>query len=234
MMILGIDTSTRSGGVALVNEKGLISEYVLNLDVTYSERLIPAIDTIIKDSRLSLSEIDGFAVAIGPGSFTGLRIGISTTKALAMASGRPIAGIPTLDAYAYSMPFCKYLLCPILDARKKEIYCAVYSNQNGILERLTEYLVIPVQHLVEKIDQPTIFFGDGVNYFKEEIIENLKNLANFISPILGISSPRSVAEIGLRMIKNGKFNSIDDIIPLYLRRSEAELKWIDKEKKARN
>ena len=116
MIILGIETATMTGGVALLDEKRLISEYTLNVRTTHTARLMPALDQILKDSSVDKSEIDGVAISMGPGSFTGLRIGLATAKGLALGLDIPLLGVPTLDALARNIPFAKYQICPVLDA----------------------------------------------------------------------------------------------------------------------
>jgi len=126
MKILAIETSTMMGSVAVMDKTQLIAEYRLNIKGTHSERLVRIIDEVLKDSGLEFKDLDGYAVSIGPGSFTGLRIGITTVKGLAFVTRKPVAAIPTLDALACNIPFSQYQICPMLDARKKEVYTALY------------------------------------------------------------------------------------------------------------
>src|SRR3990172_1127161 len=120
MYVRGIETSTKTGGAAVVSETGLIAEYTLNVEATYSERLMAAVDRVLADAGLAVSGLDGFAVSVGPGSFTGLRIGLSAVKGLALATGKPVAAVPTLRALAWNLPCSAYPVCPLLDARKNE------------------------------------------------------------------------------------------------------------------
>jgi len=129
MLILGIETATMTGGVALLNEERLISEYTLNVRTTHSARLMPALDRVLEDSSIDKCEIDGIAVSIGPGSFTGLRIGLATAKGLALGLDIPLAGVPTLDALAHNTPFAMYQICPILDAKRKEVYYSLFRYE---------------------------------------------------------------------------------------------------------
>ena len=122
MKILAIETSTMLGGVAIADDSaGLIAEVRLNVKSTHSERLMMEIDHVLKQSFLKMSDIDVFAIAVGPGSFTGLRIGLSTVKGLSYATGKPIVSVPTLEAFAWNFPYCRYPVCTLLDARKKEV-----------------------------------------------------------------------------------------------------------------
>jgi len=129
MLILGIETATMTGGLALLNEERLISEYTLNVRTTHTARLMPALDRVLKDSSVDKSEIGGIAISIGPGSFTGLRIGLATAKGLALGLGVPLVGVPTLDALARNIPFAMYQICPMLDAKKKEVYYSLFRYE---------------------------------------------------------------------------------------------------------
>ena len=151
MIVLAMDTSTRTGSVAVAEEDGLIAEYALNIAETHTSRLMPMIDEVLKDANLTITGVDAIAVGLGPGSFTGLRIGIATAKALAMALNKPIVGIPTLDALAHNLPCTSNLICPILDAKRGEIYAALYRRHGYTLEKLTENLVLPMRELLSKI-----------------------------------------------------------------------------------
>ena len=143
MKILGIDTATRVGSLAIVDNESLIGEYTLNMNTTHSVRLLPALDQLLKTADLVLSHIDVLAISLGPGSFTGLRIGASTVKGLALAANKPVVGIPTLDALAQNFRGVESLICPMVDARKKEVYTALYrSKRTGSLEKETPDLAV--------------------------------------------------------------------------------------------
>ena len=143
MKVLGIDTSTPCASVGLADDGGVISEYLLNVPVTHSERLLAAIHFVLKEAGCAMEALDGWAISLGPGSFTGLRIGVSTVKGLAYATGKPVVGVPTLDGLAAQISPTPYLICPILDARKKEVYTAFYRyNQENLLVRLSDYRAI--------------------------------------------------------------------------------------------
>lgn len=152
MRILAIETSTLLGGVAVTDDSsGLIAEVRLNVKLTHSERLMTEIDHVMKRSGLQVSDIDAFAVSIGPGSFTGLRIGVSTVKGFSYATGRPIVSVPTLEAFAWNFPFSRYPVCTLLDARKKEVYAALFRWGDGGFTRLIDETSTKVDMLLEKI-----------------------------------------------------------------------------------
>jgi tRNA threonylcarbamoyladenosine biosynthesis protein TsaB len=167
------------------------------------------------------------AVSLGPGSFTGLRVGLSAVKGLALAAERPVVGVPTLDALASNLPFTPYLICPIVDARKGEVYTALYKDgESGRIEQLTPYQVLPPPLLLEKIPlQDTIFLGDGVEAYGELIKERLGAQALFAPPHLRFLRGSTVAEIGLQRFKKGEQDDISSLVPIYVRPSDAEINW---------
>lgn len=225
MFILGIETSTKTGSVAIVSENGVVAQFSLNIEVTHSERLMSAVDRVLKDSGLRLDEMSGFAVAIGPGSFTGLRIGIATVKGLAFATQRPIAAIPTLQALAWNLPYAAHPICPLLDARKNEVYAAVYRFEDAGLVRTSPERAVPIQGLQERITGKTIFTGEAAYLYRAEIEREFGELALFAPLSAVLPSGSAVAEIGLGMIGRGEHADPDNLVPLYIRRPEAEVAW---------
>ena len=165
MIVLAMDTSTRTGSVAVVGENRLIAEYNLNISETHASRLMLMIDEVLKDAHLTITKMDAIAVGLGPGSFTGLRIGIATAKGLAIALNKPIAGIPTLDALAHSLSCTSGLICPILDAKRGEIYAALYRCHGHILQKLTGDLVLPMKELLSRINAQVTFLGDAIDIY---------------------------------------------------------------------
>jgi tRNA threonylcarbamoyladenosine biosynthesis protein TsaB len=231
MYILGIETSTTTGSVAVVSENGVIAQYSLNIEVTHSERLMSTVDRVLKDTGLTITDMDGYAVAIGPGSFTGLRIGLAAVKGLALVTGKPIAAVPTLEALAWNLPYSAYPVCPMLDARKNEVYAAMYWFDGTTFVRVMAEAVISLSHLSELISEKTLFTGEASHLFREEIVNLFGDRALFAPVSAILPSAATIAEIGLNMIKNGKQADLDSVTPLYIRRSEAEVMW---EKKAQS
>ncbi len=224
MLVLGIESSTMQGGVALVGESGLVAEYTLNVEVTHSERLLPALDRLLQDAGVTLETLQGLAVSIGPGSFTGLRIGLSTAKGLAYATGLPLVGVPTLEVLAWSVPYVAVPVCPVLDARKQEVYAALYRYEHGALSEVMEAAALPPETLCAKIRRPTLFLGDGLvahgDLFRRLLGEKL------LTPPAAHRGPRpaSVAELGRQRLLRGERDAAERLVPLYLRPSEAELR----------
>jgi tRNA threonylcarbamoyladenosine biosynthesis protein TsaB len=226
MRVLAIDTSTMFGGVAVMDDlSGLIVEVRLNVKSTYSERLMTTVDYALKKSGYKLSDIDFFAVSTGPGSFTGLRIGLSTVKGFAYATGKPIVSVPTLEALAYNFPFCLYPVCTLLDARKKEVYAALFKWEDEGFIRLISEDSIRIDRFLEKLSlEKAIFTGDGAILYRDKIFSILDKRAIFALPDKMVPSPALVASIGMKKALNGEFSEPISLIPSYIRRSEAELK----------
>ncbi len=230
MNILGIETSTKTGSVAIVSEDGVVAQYSLNIEVTHSERLMSTVDRVLKDTGLAVHDLDGFSVAIGPGSFTGLRIGLSTVKGLALATGKPIAAVPTLQALAWNLPYSVYPVCPLLDARKNEVYAALYRFAGTALVQVLPETAISIFRLAHQISEKVVFTGEGSRIFRNGIQEVFGERAVFAPHSAALPSGAKVAEIGLDMIKNGRQAEPDRLTPLYIRRPEAEVVWEKREK----
>ncbi|UCE78071.1 MAG: tRNA (adenosine(37)-N6)-threonylcarbamoyltransferase complex dimerization subunit type 1 TsaB [Nitrospiraceae bacterium] len=229
MKVLAIETSTMLGGAAVVDEQdGLIAEIRLNIKTTHSERLMTAVDTILKQSELKLNDIDAVAVSTGPGSFTGLRIGLSTAKGLCYASGRPLVTVPTLEAFAWNFTFSKHPICLMLDARKKEVYAAVFQwKERGFKKIISETIVKPSE-LFKKLVGSTVFAGDGVKLYEDQITEHMKDRAILAPPEKMVPFPSNIAMLGLRKALKREFSSASYAVPFYIRKSEAEVKWEEK------
>lgn len=226
MKILGIDTSTRCGSVGLIDGDEAVAEYLLNLPITHSERLLESIGHLLKKSRCPLENLNGWAVSLGPGSFTGLRIGISTVKGLAYATRKPVAGISSLDVLASQISPTPYLICPILDARKGEVYTAFYRyDETHLLQRQSDYQAIKPEDLVKQIQEKTIFVGDGMRAYGDFLRNSLPSLA--LSPGFPLHLPLglAVARLGGKLIQKGEVIKVEALTPIYVRPSEAEIKW---------
>ncbi|MFZ3090404.1 MAG: tRNA (adenosine(37)-N6)-threonylcarbamoyltransferase complex dimerization subunit type 1 TsaB [Nitrospirota bacterium] len=232
MKVLGIDTATMMGSIGLIDDEGAIAEYSLNIRATHSERLMPAIDRLLKDSGIMPKDIDGFAVSIGPGSFTGLRIGLATVKGFAMGCNKPVAAVSTLEALAFNLAYAEYLICPILDARRNEVYSALFkSDGKGGMKRLVQDMAIDMQTFLREYDEDIIFLGDAVDIYRERILDILKDRAHFAPKNRNMPSGVSVAELGLKKIRDGKAVDPSGLAPFYIRRPEAEVN-LEKKKTA--
>ena len=223
MIVLGVETATRVGSVAIVNDEGIIGECTLNVSLNHSERLLPLIDQLLKNTDMPYCSIDGLAVSLGPGSFTGLRIGISTIKGLSLASKKPIVGISTLDGLAHHYPCEETLVCPMVDARKKEVFTALYRwSKSFKLQKLTDELAIAPQKLLQKIDDRVMFLGDGSLVYESLIKEGLGSKALFAPSHLRHPRAATIACLGLEELKKGNTMTINNVNPCYIRPSDAE------------
>lgn len=226
MKVLGIDTSTPCGSIGLIHGQDIISEYILNVSVTHSERLLGAIDLVLRRAGCALDDLDGFAISLGPGSFTGVRIGVSTVKGLAYAVQKPVVGVSTLDVLASQVSPTPYLICPIIDARKGEVYSAFYRyEESDRPKRLSEFQALRPEVLSRMLNERTIFLGDGVKAYGDDLRKWLKSFAIFSSPTLHIPHGSAVARLGVELLLRGEVLNLATFIPLYVRRSEAEIKW---------
>ena len=231
MKVLGLDTSTRATSVSVVCEyDGLIAEYTLRDRRTHSEKLLPLVDKVLTDSKTSLEELSGISVVNGPGSFTGLRIGIATAFGLSTGYDIPLVGVSSLDVLANQRPIIG-LICPVLDARKNEVYTCLYKGTENGVERLWEYRVISLEQLFldldklcDKYEAEILFTGDGVDVFREELIENTPFLPVYTYNELEINRASVTARLGLNEIKKGNVLSPHELTPIYIRKSEAEKK----------
>ena len=228
MPVIAIETATMVGSIAILDAARVISEVTLNARATHSERLMATIDRLLSDSDLSIDDMDGIAVSIGPGSFTGLRIGLSAAKGLSYASGKPLLGIPTLDALALNMTFSSYLICPIQDARKGEVYTALYRPGAKSPEKMTDDIVVSPDALAGMITEKTIFLGDGVNRYRELLVKQLGELYNEAPIPLQLPRASNVAMLALKRLEKGDTDDPFTMIPRYIRKSEAEIRWREK------
>ena len=222
MRILALETSTLAGSAALLEGGRIVGESLLDVALTHSERLMAMVDRLIQDSGWRAADLEALAVSTGPGSFTGLRVGIATAKGLALALGVPVAPVPTLDALAWNLPFADALVCPLLDARKGEVYLALYRWREDRVERCSEYLALSPRAVAARLTSPAIVLGDGVAAclpFLSDLGAGLR-----VAPV-SHSMPRAtiVGQLGCAMLESGQAVTADALAPLYLRPSEAEL-----------
>ena len=230
MYTLGIDTSSRTCSIALLKEDCLLIEMTLGDTHSHSRKLLSLIHYALERAALEIDQIDCFAVALGPGSFTGLRIGISTLKGLCMATQKPIVGVSSLEALSYSVPNNPALICPLLDARKKQVYTSLFRYREKKLVRLIEDMVLYPEELIKRINERVIFLGDGVDVYRDLIEEKIGDLALFLPRFF--NQPRAASVAGIGMMKHSLGEALDprDLKPTYIRRSEAEIKWEERQK----
>ncbi len=228
MLVLGIDTATQVCSVGLVSGEELVGEYLLNVKKTHSQRLLPLIDTLLSDVSIDKKELTGIAVASGPGSFTGIRIGMATAKGLAQSLDIPLTGVSTLDIIAARFVHTDYLICPLLNARRNQVYTAIYQNISCELKRLSEYMALSLHNLVAKLQNfPTkgyLFPGDAPDVYQSFLQENLKDKYRQLPPVYRLNQGSIVAWLGQKKLQFKSKNELYSLSPLYVRKPEAEVK----------
>jgi tRNA threonylcarbamoyladenosine biosynthesis protein TsaB len=225
MRILALDTSTNVASVAILEDDVVIGEYSCNKGKTHSQRLMPMIQSLLEKVGLCATDMDAFSASIGPGSFTGLRIGVTTVKSMAFAAGKPVISVNTLDALACNLSMSKALLCPIIDARNNQVFTAIYKYVNGKLERLTDYLGIHINELVDIIrsmEGEIILLGDACTMHRDYFVSELGERLSIAPPNTVLAKASSVAVLARNAFLDGKLESCYDMVPFYLRKSQAE------------
>ncbi len=232
MKILALDSSGLVASVAVVTEDKVLGEYTVNNKKTHSQTLLPMVDEVLKILDMDVKDLDAIAVAGGPGSFTGLRIGASTAKGLALVLNIPIINIPTVDSLAYNLYGTDHLICPMMDARRNQVYTGLYEWQEGEFKVVLPQFAAEVEELAEKLNsynREIIFLGDGVEAQLSKFATLLKAPYS-IAPI-HLSKQRAAAlgALGVEYYKAGKLQEGDSFEPEYLRMSQAERERAEKQ-----
>lgn len=223
MKILAVDTTSYGCSVAVVESGEVLSEYHLQERETHSKHLLKLIDEVLETAGLDIQMVDGFAVAKGPGSFTGLRIGISTLKGLAAALEKPLAGVSSLKALAYGVPCCIERICSVIDARKNEIYASFFNYTDNTFTRITNDFSITPEKLADDIDSPTVFIGSGVETYKNTFIELIEDKAIFLADNYNFINAVNVGKLAAPDLNDNKIDKIHTLLPNYIRKSDAEI-----------
>ena len=223
MIVLSIDSSSKVATVALLNDDTLLGEYVINDKREHSVLLMPMIENLLKDCELTINDIDGFVVSKGPGSFTGLRIGMATVKGLSFGANKPYISLSSLDGLAYSISYFNGIICPIMDALRENVYTALYKNEDGEFKNIMEPTPMELPDLLEMLkekNEEVIFTGDGLLKHKEYIKENFTN-AKFAPNHVSLTRASSIGELGLNLLKQG-IKDDPNSAPVYLKKPQAE------------
>ncbi len=224
MRILGIESAALAASIAVVTDDVITAEYTVNLKKTHSQTLLPMIDDVIKMLEIPLESIDAIAVSGGPGSFTGLRIGSATAKGLGLALKKPLIHIPTMDAMGYCLYGTSALICPMLDARRQQVYTGLYHYEENF-EVVMEQCIIDIHALIEKLNEykeRVIFMGDGVDVNRAVIEEEMKVPYSFAPAQANRQRASAVAALGEVYFREGKIETAAEHKPDYLRKSQAE------------
>lgn len=232
MKILAIDTSTAAASSAIIEDGRLLCEFIINDGKKHSEKLISIMNTALESSGAEIKDIDAFACSIGPGSFTGLRIGAAAVKALGQALDKPVIAVPTLDALAYNVFPRRGLICPMLDAQRNMVYSVLYKSDGLKLTKVEDYRAIDVDKLIEKLEdykEDIILLGDAVPIFGEKMNNALPNI---IEAPAGTLYPRasSVALLAEELYRQGKILNYNELELYYIRKSQAEVEYEKKQK----
>lgn len=222
-VVLALETATPCGSVALVGPDRCLGEYSLNTETTHSRRLLAGIEWLLEQTGLSWERIDAIAVSLGPGSFTGLRIGLATAKGLCLATGKPLLGVASLDGLAAQLPFAALPVCPVVDARKKEVYTALYRCDEGLPARTSDFLAIAPERLGEIITGPTLFVGDGLTLYGRLLRRILPEYARLVPAEICFARAAAIGGVALRLLAAGEFLDPATAVPVYIRASDAEL-----------
>ena len=225
MKILALDTATQSCSVAVIDDNIVTAEITGCSKQTHSRHLMDMINSALKMSGFNIKNIDGFAVTQGPGSFTGLRIGISTVKGLALGLSRPLIGVSNLKVLASRFYHSPYLICAMIDARKSEVYCAKYRFEKGVLIEKTKEQVTSPEHAVADINEQCNFVGNGSEIYKNLISDILGSKACFSPAHTNIVRASDVAILALGRFKQDDYDTIAGLVPSYIRKSDAELNF---------
>ena len=225
MKVLGLDSSGLVASVAVVEDDNLLAEYTVNYKKTHSQTLLPMLDQIVTMIELDLNTIDAIAVAGGPGSFTGLRIGSATAKGLGFALGKPLIQIPTVDGLAYNLWGSHNLICPLMDARRNQTYTGLYTFVDGVMQVVEPQCAVGIDEMIEKVNQKNhavVFFVVGVPVFRSFIEENCRVPFSFAPAHLNKQRAAAVASLGILYLQEGKIQTAAQHRPDYLRLSQAE------------
>ena len=226
MKVIAIDSSGLVASVAIATEDALIAEYTVNFKKTHSQTLLPMLDEIVKMTELNLKEIDAIAVACGPGSFTGLRIGSASAKGLGFALDKPIIPVPTVDALSMNMWGSSSVICPIMDARRGEVYTGLYEfDSNGEHVVIKEQFAEKIENVVEELNgmgREVVFLGDGVPVYEQIIRDTIKVPFSFAPAFMSRQRAGALACLAIKLMKEGKCEAAGEHSPIYLRLSQAE------------
>ena len=247
MRVLAIDSSGLTATVAVVEDTQTVAEYTINYKKTHSQTLLPMIDEVVKMTELDLNTIDAIAVAGGPGSFTGLRIGSATAKGLGFALNKPLIHVPTVDGLAYNVYGCEDIICPIMDARRNQVYTGIYtfSKKAGtkegsnlvepVFQVIKMQMAVSIEELAERLNRyrrPVVFLGDGVPVYENILAEKLTVPYSFAPAYMNRQRAALVGTLGIQYYKAGKFETAEEHRPDYLRVSQAERERAQREKEA--
>ena len=219
MYCLAIDTTSKFLCVALIKDKQVLGQYNKVHDRQHGVLLLSKIEKVLSSCGLSVEDVDCLAVDVGPGSFTGLRIGIATAKGLSLALDKPIIGLCSLDLIAVQQEDSEAIICPIIDAKRQQVYSAIYQNTQGGVKRKGKYFLGKIDELLKGSKQKMIFCGDAIDLYKEQIAEKFSDSAIFAPRRLWYPKAFSFSKLCLKRYNSKKFQKTEQVAPLYLYQS---------------
>ena len=223
MIVLGIETSSTCGSVAVVQDRKVLGELFFNTGTKHSTKIVPSISNLLSTVELDKADLEGIAVTSGPGSYTSLRIGISIAKGLAYSLDIPLIGISTLQCVAFNSIISPHLICSLIDARKGELYSALFRYNTGELERISEDQIVSIDYLCSTIDEKTVLIGDGLYLYKSTFVDKINGLVLFAPEHLYYGRASSCAILGIDNFKKAKRDEVNTLVPKYIRQADAEL-----------
>jgi tRNA threonylcarbamoyladenosine biosynthesis protein TsaB len=225
MLTLAFDTSSKTVSVALLQDDVILYDAIINVDINHSEVLLPAIDQACLQTRIKISEIDFFACTIGPGSFTGLRIGVSTLKGLMLATGKPAAGISSLEALALNAGKSSKIICSLMDAGRGQVYTAFYRyNKSGFLDQIGTDKAVDPREIIHNPEQEVMFVGDGAVKYAGIISCTKNKKINIASATQQYIRASSVGILGREKYNRNELLNAETVVPVYLRSADARVK----------
>lgn len=228
MKLLALDTSSIVATVALIDEGKIIGEIIINHKKNHSKRLMPLIQQLLNEVEVSIEDVDAYGVCIGPGSFTGIRIGLSTAKALAQVENKPLVGISTLEGLAFNLPYSRGIICPILDAQREQIYTGLYKWEGDQMFSIMDDQAIAVEDWIEELKKRSEnihLIGDAIPKFASKLKENLGERVSIAPVTARMPRASSIANLALQKILGGEESNYKSVIPHYIRKSQAEQKF---------
>ena len=222
MKVVGIETSGSIGSVAVCDGNTVVGRQTFGKASNHGKEIVSSLETVFNEVKWKPEDIDLIAVSIGPGSYTGLRIGVTCAKTLAYGLGKPVIDVPTLDVLAENIKDDVKHICPVIDAKRKRVYACTYDRNNNRNKRTADFLIITPDELIDILPESTLIFGDGVAPYKEIFAQGNITIEEDEKP--GIAEAFNVARLGLERYEQGERCEINSLIPLYLRKSEAEEK----------
>jgi tRNA threonylcarbamoyladenosine biosynthesis protein TsaB len=229
MKILGIDTSSHFNTIGLISGKQILADFSWEARNSL-QKIILNIDLVLRKGGLTLAEVDGLAVGIGPGSWTGVRVGVTVGKILSYALNKPVCGVSSLDALAYQAKDMPILLCPLIDAGKENVYAAFYRPQGETMAKEGDYYVGDIKGLLKMVKEPVLFLGKAAELYRQIIVEELGPLANYRGEVGDVQKGYVIALLALPRLERGESDDNLSLAPLYLKESLAQALLAKKEK----